>query len=209
MNSIKSVAAAATIVARRGCTQEQLIASIHAFRTAGHALPTRSASKIKIRKRAKAKPVVAETPAMVSFAETLADVPVFENTEVTSFGTSLSAALAASVPEIDAIIAAGAKVIEAVDAMADRSGSMVGHGLEAAIEEIKFIADEFEIQKAAERATFREDGILCLLDGKVVKDLGRHARKHFGINAVQYRERFGFSVTYPMTLEGVAKFLGE
>ena len=183
MNSITTVAAAATIVARRGCTQEQLIASIHAFRTAGHALPTRSASKIKIRKRVKTKPVVE----MAVIAEYIELSPA-------------AAELASDYVET---------VIETNDEIADRSGSMVGHGLDAVIEEIQFIADEVEIQKAAERATFREDGIICLLDGKVVKDLGRHARKHFGINAVQYREQFGFSATYPMTLDAVAKFLGE
>lgn len=57
------------------------------------------------------------------------------------------------------------------------------------------------------QSTFRPEGILCLIDNKVVKDLGRHARKHFGVNAVQYRERFGLPEAYPMTLEGVAKFI--
>jgi hypothetical protein len=54
--------------------------------------------------------------------------------------------------------------------------------------------------------TFEEGGIVCLIDQKVVKDLGRHARKHFGMNAVEYRKKFNLSETYPMTLEGVAKF---
>lgn len=62
-------------------------------------------------------------------------------------------------------------------------------------------------------ATFKDGGIVCLLGsearphGQVVKDLGRHARKHFGISATEYRTQFGLPETYPMTADAVAKFV--
>jgi predicted transcriptional regulator len=55
-------------------------------------------------------------------------------------------------------------------------------------------------------ATFAAHGIVCLEDGKVVKDLGRHARKNYGLSATAYREKFGLPANYPMTVEGIAAF---
>lgn len=55
-------------------------------------------------------------------------------------------------------------------------------------------------------STFVEDGIVCLEDGKVVKDLGRHARKKFGLSATAYREKYGLPANYPMTVDGISAF---
>jgi len=51
------------------------------------------------------------------------------------------------------------------------------------------------------QATIGTDGLLCLEDGKVVKDLGRHARKHFNLSADAYRAKWGLPTNYPMTFK--------
>jgi predicted transcriptional regulator len=63
-----------------------------------------------------------------------------------------------------------------------------------------------EAVKNDPHATFAAHGIVCLEDGKVVKDLGRHARKNYGLSATAYREKFGLPANYPMTVEGIAAF---
>lgn len=59
--------------------------------------------------------------------------------------------------------------------------------------------------KASEH--FTDAGILCLIDNKIVKDLGRHVRKHHGLSAVEYRTKFALPVNYPMTLGQVPAYL--
>jgi predicted transcriptional regulator len=58
-------------------------------------------------------------------------------------------------------------------------------------------------------STFSPDAILCLVDDKFVKDLGRHLRRHHGLSAVEYRSRFGLPETYPMTFAQVEGFLAK
>lgn len=48
--------------------------------------------------------------------------------------------------------------------------------------------------------------LVCLIDGKACKDLGRHARKHHGVSAEAYRARFGLPSDYPMTADRVEAF---
>lgn len=51
-----------------------------------------------------------------------------------------------------------------------------------------------------------EGKLICLLDGKPVAELARHARRHHGVSAAAYRARFGLPESYPMTAQGTAKF---
>lgn len=50
-------------------------------------------------------------------------------------------------------------------------------------------------------------GIVCLTDGRVVKDLGRHLRRHFDQSAEQYRAQYGLPDLYPMKVERIGRFL--
>lgn len=54
--------------------------------------------------------------------------------------------------------------------------------------------------------TFKDGKIVSLLDGKEVTDLGSYIRKK-GVNAADYRARYGLPTDYPMTSKGVEKFL--
>ena len=57
-----------------------------------------------------------------------------------------------------------------------------------------------------------EDGdrrLICLLDGKSVRDLGRHARKHHNVSAEQYRTMFGLPADYPMAADRIEAYLAK
>lgn len=56
-----------------------------------------------------------------------------------------------------------------------------------------------------------DDGarLICLIDGKMVRDLGRHARKHHNVSAEQYRKMFGLPADYPMTAERIEAYLAK
>ena len=49
------------------------------------------------------------------------------------------------------------------------------------------------------------DYIICLEDGKKFKSLKRHLRTHYDLTPVQYREKWGLPVDYPMVAPNYAK----
>lgn len=51
-----------------------------------------------------------------------------------------------------------------------------------------------------------DKGIVCLNDDRVVKDLGRHLRRHFDQSADEYRAKHGLPALYPMKVERIARF---
>lgn len=61
--------------------------------------------------------------------------------------------------------------------------------------------------RIAETFVDGDKGIVCLTDSRVVKDLGRHLRRHFDQSADQYRAQYGLPDLYPMKVERIARFL--
>lgn len=56
-------------------------------------------------------------------------------------------------------------------------------------------------------ATF-SDKIICLVDGKMVSDLGRHISR-MGIKPEAYRAQFGLPTDYPMTVTAATKWIAK
>lgn len=50
------------------------------------------------------------------------------------------------------------------------------------------------------------DAIICLIDQKPVRDLGRHLSRHHNMKPGNYRERFGLPENYPMTADRIEAF---
>jgi predicted transcriptional regulator len=48
--------------------------------------------------------------------------------------------------------------------------------------------------------TVHEDGIVCLIDGKKVRNLGKHLIVNFGMTPKQYRALYDLSADYPMAI---------
>lgn len=63
--------------------------------------------------------------------------------------------------------------------------------------------------RLAETFVDGDKGIVCLTDSRVVKDLGRHLRRHFDQSADQYRTQYGLPDLYPMKVERIARFLAS
>lgn len=131
-----------------------------------------------------------------------------------------------------------ASVLERDEVVTDTTGAVVEEGpteVEAAPAEAPAKTDTFQDDdEAAEGSTVTADagpgklpegytdatetfvkdgdkvtGIICLIDNKTVRDLGRHARRHHSVNADQYRAMYGLPGDYPMTIEAAEAFLSK
>lgn len=93
-------------------------------------------------------------------------------------------------------------VVEApVPEAAPRKGAVQAQAVVLTTEELARVVEE---AKANPTATILQDGLICLVDGKVVKDLGRQlARK--GLKPDAYRAQFSLPANYPMTLAQATK----